>query len=73
MKNRTCIECGGSFGQHFTGCPETPEESGPTPAPSSNDEETELMQEAAAALRFYTYDKPNKQVSSAPQGVPPTL
>lgn len=25
MSNKTCIECGGWRGHHFTGCPETPE------------------------------------------------
>jgi hypothetical protein len=59
MKKFTCIECGGTHGHHFTGCPETPEESGPTPGAFEYDEETEFSQEAADALRLGTHDKPN--------------
>lgn len=25
MKTKVCIECGGMMGQHFNGCPETPD------------------------------------------------
>ena len=67
MKNSTCIECGGWRGHHFTGCPETPDESGPVPGTVEYDDETELMQETADALRFYTHDKPNKVISTNPQ------
>lgn len=42
---------------------ESPNVPAPVPGTVEYDEETQLMQEAASALRFYTHNKPNAAVS----------